>query len=123
MALSSLTIGIYVLLQGVPANHWTAVETDRKMRLFQAQKSHLVPFSFTYYYLSETCDIVSREPERGMREGRRGRGTGHFGRRELEELIVCVSGTNGDGTCARTRRGLVRNVTNEPNSTQVAGNA
>ena len=42
VALSSFALGIYVLLQGVPANHWTAVETDRKMRLFSGSR---VPFS------------------------------------------------------------------------------
>ncbi len=44
MALSSLALGISVLLQGVPASRRTGFEAASKMRRFQGDSSHFVSF-------------------------------------------------------------------------------
>ena len=60
MALSSLALGISVLIQGVPASHWTGFKTASELRLFGFKSPiqfHIVPFTATY---TERAEHVSR---------------------------------------------------------------
>ena len=56
VALSSLFLGISVLLRGVPASHRTGSKTASKMRLFWGQSSHFVPFCPIHFYLVGACE-------------------------------------------------------------------
>jgi hypothetical protein len=77
VALSSLALSISVRLQGVLASHRIAFKTESKMRLFQGQSSHFVPFRLIHFYLFGACESCLGSWSAECRRG--GRGTRHFG--------------------------------------------
>ncbi len=65
VALTSVSLSIYVLRQGAQAGHRTGLRSASIMGLFWAQESHFVPFCPIHFCLSGTCGtrLASRSAE------------------------------------------------------------